>query len=708
MRNRHRLVALGIAVVASLATLGLGIGRLDGLSIDLLFWLREHLLAPSPHPADSPTVVVALDEETHRRPPFADVPNAAWTREIGEVLDAIVAAGPKVVGFDVIFPTSMERLKPGFDRDFLLALNRAAQQGKIVLGKVQHQAYLPPFRGQIIAVGREKNVRAANLFRDADEVIRRVPLTLESEDLEGGARIENSMALELASRALGAASEPRADGTIALGGRVIPGSARNAMLLNFEAGEAIPTYSLADLHACAGKGDAAFFRAHFADKVVLIGGVLDIEDRKVTSKRLITAPEGASTASRCVYPPMMEVFREDLIRDTIPGVYVHATGVNDLLRGSALGELDPRADGTIVLIAALAAAAAAMTLRPLGAGLAFAGGAALWTFGAVAAFRAGFVLPLLMPPIAAALTLALLMGYRFGVADRDKRLLRSGFSLYLPTAVVDRMLEADRLPALGGELREITAMHSDLEGFASLAERLAPAELVEVINEYLTAMTDIIEAEGGFVDKYVGDAIVAVFGAPLDDKQHALHAARAALACRAKLARMSEDQEIFRGQRLRARIGLSTGEALVGNIGSRRRFNYTVMGDTVNVAARLEGANKVYGTGILATDAVRLATEDRIVWREIDWVRVKGRDQPIAIWEPLGLVEEVAPETLGATRDFAVALSAYRAGKFASALETLEGLAKDDGPARALAVRARDWLADGATEPWDAITQLDK
>src|SRR5207253_1811614 len=146
---------------------------------------------------------------------------------------------------------------------------------------------------------------------------------------------------------------------------------------------------------------AGFFREHFAGKVVLIGGVLDIEDRKVTSKRFITAPEGAGPTPRCVHPPMTDVFRGDLVRDTIPGVYVHATGVNDLLRGSALRELGSAANGTLVIAIALAAAAAAMGLRPLAAGLGLAGGALAWTLLAAGAFRAGLVLPLLMPPIAA-------------------------------------------------------------------------------------------------------------------------------------------------------------------------------------------------------------------------------------------------------------------------------------------------------------------
>jgi adenylate cyclase len=147
-------------------------------------------------------------------------------------------------------------------------------------------------------------------------------------------------------------------------------------------------------------------------------------------------------------------------------------------------------------------------------------------------------------------------------------------------------------------------------------------------------MTEIIEREGGIVDKYIGDAIVAIFGAPLDDAEHAGHAVRAALACRDRLEQLNADPAVFSGARLRTRIGLSTGPAVVGNVGSQRRFNYTAMGDTVNVAARLEAANKTYGTTILASAAVRNAAGAGFRWREIGRIQVKGRADPLTVFEP--------------------------------------------------------------------------
>src|SRR6185312_1694107 len=170
--------------------------------------------------------------------------------------------------------------------------------------------------------------------------------------------------------------------------------------------------------------------------------------------------------------------------------------------------------------------------------------------------------------------------------------------------------------------------------FTTLSETLQPSELVAIMNAYLSAMTDIVEAHGGFVDKYIGDAIVAVFGAPHHDPDHALHAAETAIACQARLAALNADGKSFHGRRLGMRIGLNTGPALVGNIGSPRRFNYTVMGDTVNLASRLQDLNKRYGTGILVSETTRAAVGDRLAFAFLDRVQVKGRSRAVDVHTP--------------------------------------------------------------------------
>ncbi len=213
----------------------------------------------------------------------------------------------------------------------------------------------------------------------------------------------------------------------------------------------------------------------------------------------------------------------------------------------------------------------------------------------------------------------MMIGYRFVVADREERFLRRELRL-LPRTRGHRHHGCLRQDAgkLGGEMRNVTMFFSDLSGFSSIAETMTPGELVTLMNEYLSAMTDIIEGHGGYVDKYIGDSIVAMFGAPADDPVHARNAVRAALKCHERLAELNAGNAAFAGRGLSHRIGLNSGEAVVGNIGSRRRFNYTVMSDTVNVASRLEGANKYYGTAIMASETTMAQTGDAFAWRELD------------------------------------------------------------------------------------------
>jgi class 3 adenylate cyclase/CHASE2 domain-containing sensor protein len=705
VRRRDVAAVLAIASLATAAVQPLAPERLDGLSVDVLFFLRHHL-APSAPPARPPVAVVAIDEETYRRPPFADTPRVMWTKALASTLTALVDGGAAAVGFDVIYPTSVEQYVPGFDRDFLRALRAAAQAGKVVLGKVQHQAQpILPFEGQRIAVGRGRNVHAANAVTDADDVVRRLPLFLESADT-GAA--ETGIALELASRALAQPPERLPAGGVALGGYRIPGSAENRMLINFRGGfGAIPSYSLADLVACAEKGAADYFRRHFAGRIVLVGTMLDVEDRKVTSKRFITGPEGPASAERCVHPAMAGLFDERRRRDEIPGVIVHAQAIENLVRGEALRELPRWSQAALALLPTAGAAAAALLLAPAWAAAALAVGAAGWAGAATAALTQAVVVPLLAPLAAAALAFAAMLGYRFTVADKDKRVLRKSFQLYLAPALIDRMLASERPPELGGEDREVTIFFSDVAGFSSFSEKMTPKELVALMNEYLSEMTDIIEAHHGYVERYMGDAIVALFGAPIDDPGHALSATRAALACGARLAEMNRGTPAFRGYRLAHRIGVSTGPMLVGNIGSKRRFNYTAMGDLANLGARLEGANKYYGTAIMVSEETRRRAGDAITWRELDLVRVKGREHPERVYEPLAEAAAVPEPVRAAAEVYAAALARWRQRDFAGAAALFERVADRDPAAKSFLSRARAQAAAPPDADWEPVTTLE-
>src|SRR5581483_5132045 len=486
------------------------------------------------------------------------------------------------------------------------------------------------------------NIRPLNILSDPDDVVRRVPLIFGTKEQPLPA-----MALELASRALAAEPVIGQDGSVTLAGYRVPSSVKGTLTLNFDGGAAdVRTYSLADLRACVEKDDNEFFRRQFADKIVIFGTLLDAEDRKLTSKRFATGIE-ESAAPRCALPPAKVATR--YARSTIAGMYIHATAVNNLLAHDGLIEFARNPTIAVAIGFALLTAFAAWMLAPAAVAATYLGLVVLSALGATYAFSKAYVIPLSEPFIAGLLALLLMIAWRLVVTDRGQRLLRRSFALYLAPQVIDRMLASNKLPDLGGETREVTVFFSDLEGFSSISEKMTPTELVAFVNEYLSAMTDIIESKGGYVDKYIGDSIVAMFGAPVDDSDHARHAAEAALLCRAKLDELNKTSSAFRGLTVAHRMGLNSGEALVGNIGSRRRFNYSVMSDAVNVASRLEGANKYYGTTIIASETTVAQTGSTFAWRELDAVRVQGRETPVKIYELMALTGEETPQQRAAT-----------------------------------------------------------
>ncbi|MBV9629265.1 MAG: adenylate/guanylate cyclase domain-containing protein [Xanthobacteraceae bacterium] len=686
--------------------------RLRGLSIDVLTALHWHAFGQAHDPAASPVVVVALDEETYLTPPFAGTPSIAWTGEIGRVLTAVIAGGAKVVGFDLVFPISLEQSElpvgdetlgtrlQGIDRAFLRALQAAARENKIVLGEVQHREQpIVPSPTQRIVVNGQRNIRALNVFNDSDDVVRRVPLSFAAGDTR-----PPSMAVELAARALGQAPQFGETRT-SLAGYQVPGLVPNTMTLNFAGGAGdVPTYSFADLAACAAANNPEFFRRAFSDKIVLFGTLLDVEDRKVTSKRFATAPENARGA-RCVYPAKPQA--PGPVSNTISGVYVHATAVSNLIRQDALTELNGVSAALVSALFAFVVAGATLAFAPAAATFVYAGAALGLAAIATAVFDRAYVLPVVETTAAGLIALIAATAYRVVIADKDKRFLRRSFALYLAPSLIDKMVAANRQPVLGGETRTITSFFSDIAGFSTLSETLTPGEIVALMNEYLSAMTDIIEAHGGFVDKYVGDAIAAVFGAPLDDPAHATNAVRAALACGRRLAELERTGDKLRSRKLAHRIGLNTGAALIGNIGSRRRFNYTAMGDMVNLASRLEGANKYFGTSIMAAEATVAATGNAFVWRELDLIRVQGRAQPVRIFEPLAAAGEGSPEQLAQAAAYADGLARWQARDFAGAAEYFVRFAHIDPPAALFLARAKALAAHPPGPEWEPVYRLE-
>jgi adenylate cyclase len=300
--------------------------------------------------------------------------------------------------------------------------------------------------------------------------------------------------------------------------------------------------------------------------------------------------------------------------------------------------------------------------------------------------------------------------YKYFSEEGQKKFIRAAFSKYLAPEVVDQLIASPHKLVLGGERREITAFFSDVQGFTSISEKLGPEELVELLNEFLTEVSDIIMKYKGGVDKYEGDAVIAFFGAPNELKKHAEAACLACIDIQARLVALREGWRQRGKPELKVRIGLFSGPAVVGNMGSRNRMSYTMMGDTVNTAARLEGVNKRYGTYILVGDATYQAAAGSIAARELDAVKVIGKNKPLVIYEVLGRKDAIPKPLADTVELYARALAEYRQRNweravafFQMALEITPG----DGPSTAMINRCREYMENPPSDDWDGSFAMD-
>jgi class 3 adenylate cyclase len=297
-----------------------------------------------------------------------------------------------------------------------------------------------------------------------------------------------------------------------------------------------------------------------------------------------------------------------------------------------------------------------------------------------------------------------------GAIDEMAKGLKEGlfvkqtFKRYVAASVVDQLIKHPDKLKLGGERKELTVFFSDVSGFTSLSENLSPERLVELINEYLSQMTESIFAYEGTLDKYEGDAIVAFWGAPVDQSDHALRACKAALE-NVRALKLLQKKWVKEGlPHLGMRIGLNTGPMVVGNMGSTIKMDYTVMGDAVNLGARLEGANKAYGTHILISEATRRQAGSGIVARELDLIAVKGKKLAVKVYELIGLAGKVAAKDLEAYHAFETGLQDCKLRRWEQALESFklcDGLLEGDGPSRLFIERVRGFMASPPPADWD-------
>jgi len=447
-----------------------------------------------------------------------------------------------------------------------------------------------------------------NMEPDADGVIRRAPLVMRFDE-----RYFPAFDVQVARAYLGDAA-PSLDvasygiAGIRLGERYIPLDEEGQVLVNHrEPGTAFPRVSVVDI--VEGRANPALIR----DRVVLVGGT-------ATSM-------SAGTGDVRVTP----------YGGRVPGVEVRASIIESLLQGDALQR--PEWMMVVDIASMLLIAALLIALLPrfgVGAGGVLAG----VVFGgylaaAVYFFRTeGLWLNLVYPTLLVALLFAstTLVLYFFRVSEQ--RYLKRAFAYYVPPAVVDDLVADAAKLQLGGEKRELTVLFSDIRGFTTLSESMAPEELVKLMNEYFTVMTGKVFEQRGSLDKYIGDAIMAMFGAPVAEPRHAACACRAAIEMVRALHPLRESWRARGIPGLDIGVGINTGPMVVGNMGSASRFNYTVVGDAVNLASRIEHLNKEYGTSILVSEYTYEPVKDEFrAAREVDTVRVRGRAQPVRLFE---------------------------------------------------------------------------
>lgn len=305
--------------------------------------------------------------------------------------------------------------------------------------------------------------------------------------------------------------------------------------------------------------------------------------------------------------------------------------------------------------------------------------------------------------------------YHLWVEGREKRWIKDTFGKYLAPSVVEQIVRDPTKLKLGGEERELTAFFSDIQGFTSISEQLgSPSRLVELLNEYLSAMADIIESYEGTVDKYEGDAVIAFWGAPVFFEDHALKACLSALDQQKRFAQLRKEWEQS-GKwppavtKAKVRMGLNTGLMVVGNMGSRGRMNYTIMGDAVNLASRLEGVNKQYGTLITVSETTYSKVKEHLEARELDIIRVVGKAEPVKIYELLSRKGEISSDMKSALGLFSDAVAFYRQRRWDDAVEKFESVLKilsDDPPSRVYIQRCKAFLQEPPPDEWDGVFEM--
>lgn len=363
-----------------------------------------------------------------------------------------------------------------------------------------------------------------------------------------------------------------------------------------------------------------------------------------------------------------------------PGVEIHANIIQGILDGRILHAPGYTQAFEFLLIIAIGIILTFMlpALSALTSTLVIVGSITLLiTANFYAWDNAQLVLPIASPVLLVILLFALQMTYGFFVESTKKRRLTHLFGQYVPPELVDEMSRNMEEINLDGEMREMSVLFSDVRGFTSISETLEPKELTDYINAFLTPITKVIHDNRGTIDKYMGDAVMAFWGAPLEDDQHALHALNTAIGIVDRMKSLRQEFSEKQWPEIYIGVGVNTGMMNVGNKGSEFRMDYTILGDAVNLGSRLEGLTRVYGVDIITSEF----SKDKVPeyeYRELDRVRVKGKDRPVTIYEPLGLLENIEKSEKKLLRQFHIGIKQYRAQNWDAAEREIFGLSQLD------------------------------
>ena len=613
----------------------------------------------SPPKQSLPITVVGIDEASFTQLGL----RWPWSRKVhAELVDRLAKAGAAVIAFDVLFT---EESTPEDDADFARAIKAA---GSVVLAADDAYHETASVRGwlrvdpiqQLTLAGATTGLLKVQL--DDDSMVRQVP---DAED----AFWRQSIKTLIRTRP-NMIQEPY----------VPPGS------LIRHLGPPNKTFPYVSYYQVL-KGDPSIPPDYFANQIVLVG------------KYLRAALDTGTTQSDLFATPFLR-----LTKELTPGVEVHATLIENALMGQTITPASTTFNLLVLTGALLLAVPWLVFWHPLRSA-AFL----LLTAGLVAAlvawrFQVAYYWLELATPIAGLVVAFVTMATGSYLIERRRATeIRSAFGHYVSAEVVDRMVAHPEELKLGGQRRELTLMFTDLAGFTSMSEKLTPEGVADVINLYLNEMTKVIMAHGGTVDKFVGDAVMAFWGAPLDDEEHALHAVQAAIEMQRTMDALQPRFEALGAPGVAMRVGLNSGPAIVGNMGSDLRFDYTALGDTVNLAARLEGANKAYGTGILVSSSTATLLAGRIALRRVDKIKVKGKNVAVEVYTP-----DDDAELAEATDRAWLAYQQQDWEEAARAWNAVSAMRTDDSVAKCFQSRIAERSAMPKEEEWDGSVALDK